>query len=69
MKGLRACPICPKCGSKKFERLDDQNVKVKCLNCANIMPLVLRGYQFTLYWIAFARAQNPPTPDRASVHT
>ena len=39
MKGLRACPICPKCGSKKFERLDDENVKVKCLGCNKIISI------------------------------
>ncbi len=39
MKGLRACPICPKCGSKKFERLDDENVKVRCLNCSKVTTI------------------------------
>ncbi len=39
MKGLRACPICPKCGSKKFERLDTENVKVKCLGCNKVISI------------------------------
>ena len=39
MKGLRACPICPKCGSKKFERLDDNNIKVRCLSCNKIISI------------------------------
>lgn len=40
MKGLRACPICPKCGSKKFERLDDdKKVKVKCRSCNKIIEI------------------------------
>jgi len=39
MKGLRACPICPKCGSKKFERLDDNNIKVRCLSCNKIITI------------------------------
>jgi len=37
MKGLRACPICPKCGSKKFERLDAENLKVRCLSCNKVI--------------------------------
>ena len=37
MKKLRACPICPKCGSKKFERLDDNDVKVRCMSCNKII--------------------------------
>lgn len=39
MKGLRACPICPRCGSKKFERLEDSAVKVKCLTCNKIISI------------------------------
>ncbi|AIF85354.1 hypothetical protein NTE_03325 [Candidatus Nitrososphaera evergladensis SR1] len=37
-KGLRACPICPGCGSKKFriiERDDSAGkVTVECASCA-----------------------------------
>ncbi|MGI0018982.1 MAG: hypothetical protein ACREAY_00770 [Nitrososphaera sp.] len=34
--GLRACPICPRCGSKKFRVIerDDAKVTVECLSCA-----------------------------------
>ncbi len=39
MKKLRACPICSNCGSKKFKRLQDDDVKVKCLSCNNIMTI------------------------------
>ncbi|MEW5840946.1 hypothetical protein [Nitrososphaera sp.] len=39
IKGLRACPVCPGCGGKKFSivrRDDDDNrksVTVECLSC------------------------------------
>ena len=33
MKSARACPICTNCGSKKFERIDSNGVKVRCINC------------------------------------
>lgn len=35
-KGLRACPICPKCGSKKFKVIENskKQVIVECLSCA-----------------------------------
>lgn len=37
-RGLRACPICPSCGSKKFrivDRSDDENkVTVECVSCS-----------------------------------
>ncbi|HEX9845311.1 MAG TPA: hypothetical protein VGA92_02475 [Candidatus Nitrosotenuis sp.] len=40
MKGLRACPICPACGSKKFEKLEDKDhVKVRCLSCNKIISI------------------------------
>ncbi len=39
MKKLRACPICPNCGSKKFERLKDSELKVRCLSCNKIIPI------------------------------
>ena len=36
-RGLRACPICPACGSKKFrivDRSDDgARVTVECVSC------------------------------------
>ncbi|GIU71662.1 MAG: hypothetical protein KatS3mg003_1141 [Candidatus Nitrosocaldaceae archaeon] len=36
---IRACPICPKCGSKKFKRIDsyDNKVIVECLSCMHKM--------------------------------
>ena len=33
MEPARACPICTNCGSKKFERIDSNGVKVRCINC------------------------------------
>jgi hypothetical protein len=35
-KGLRACPICPGCGSKKFRVIEnsEKSVVVQCLSCA-----------------------------------
>lgn len=39
MKKLRACPICPKCGSKKFERLKSGQTKVRCLSCNKIITI------------------------------
>jgi hypothetical protein len=36
-RGLRACPICPGCGGKKFRILDRDDragkVKVECASC------------------------------------
>ena len=34
-KGLRACPICPQCGSKKFRVIENSEKKaiVECLSC------------------------------------
>jgi NADH pyrophosphatase NudC (nudix superfamily) len=39
MKSTRVCPICPECGSKKFERLEDDGVKVQCVNCKKITTI------------------------------
>ncbi len=39
MKKPRACPICPKCGSKKFELLKDVQTKVRCLSCNKIITI------------------------------
>ncbi|HKX81237.1 MAG TPA: hypothetical protein VJL54_03195 [Nitrososphaera sp.] len=35
-RGLRACPICPGCGSKKFRVVENsaERVTVECLSCA-----------------------------------
>jgi uncharacterized Zn finger protein len=37
MEPLRACPICSKCGSKKFIRIPGDLVKVKCRMCGTII--------------------------------
>ena len=39
MKPLRACPICPNCGSKRFERLPGDVVTVKCRSCKKIITI------------------------------
>ena len=39
MKPLRSCPICPKCGSKRFTRLEGDSVRVKCRSCDNIISI------------------------------
>jgi uncharacterized Zn finger protein len=35
-KALRACPICPGCGSRKFKVIENsaRSVVVECLSCA-----------------------------------
>lgn len=34
-KDLRACPVCPACGSKKFRVIEnDEKTVVECLACA-----------------------------------
>jgi len=39
MKPLRACPICTNCGSKKFERISDTPVTVRCKNFDKIIKI------------------------------
>ena len=39
MKPVRACPICPECGSKKFIRIPGENVTVKCRSCDKIIQI------------------------------
>ena len=40
MEPVRACPICPKCGSKRFVRLPgDDTVTVKCRSCNKIIKI------------------------------
>jgi len=41
MRGLRACPVCPECGSKKFKliRNEGSSVVVECLKCAKRMKV------------------------------
>ncbi|MEM2139461.1 MAG: hypothetical protein QXJ74_10470 [Nitrososphaera sp.] len=35
-RGLRACPVCPACGSKKFRIVDrsGEKVTVECVSCS-----------------------------------
>ena len=39
MKPFRSCPICPNCGSKRFERLPGNSVTVKCRACQKIITI------------------------------
>ncbi|MEW6603355.1 MAG: hypothetical protein AB1351_01550 [Thermoproteota archaeon] len=39
-KGLRACPVCPSCGSKKFRVIEnDKKVMVECLSCSRRLSI------------------------------
>jgi ribosomal protein L37AE/L43A len=33
MEKLRACPICPNCGSKKFDKIKAKETIVRCVKC------------------------------------
>ena len=39
MEPARSCPICSKCGSKRFMRLSGEKVTVKCRSCENVMEI------------------------------
>lgn len=39
MEPVRACPICPNCGSKRFIRLPCEKVTVKCRSCEKIIEI------------------------------
>jgi len=39
MKKLRACPICPDCGSKKFEKIKSEETTVKCIRCGKELTI------------------------------
>ena len=39
MEPVRSCPICPKCGSKRFTRLPGDKVLVKCRACDNVIEI------------------------------
>jgi len=39
LKKVRACPICPTCGSKKFERLKAKETMVRCTKCGKELIL------------------------------
>jgi ribosomal protein L37AE/L43A len=36
---IRACPICPGCGSKKFDRIPSEETIVKCTVCGKEITL------------------------------
>jgi hypothetical protein len=41
MQNKRVCPICLKCGTKKFKIIekskDEKVIKIQCLKCLNIL--------------------------------
>ena len=39
MNPARSCPVCTKCGSKKFIRLESNKTKVQCVNCKKIIDI------------------------------
>jgi len=39
MEKLRSCPICPACGSKKFDRLKAEDTIVKCIKCGKELAI------------------------------
>jgi ribosomal protein L37AE/L43A len=39
MEKIRSCPICPRCGSKKFDRLKVKNTVVKCTKCGKQLTI------------------------------
>ena len=39
MNPARSCPVCTKCGSKKFIRLESNKTKVHCVNCKKIIDI------------------------------
>ncbi|HEY3094563.1 MAG TPA: hypothetical protein VGJ42_02270 [Nitrososphaera sp.] len=40
-KGLRACPVCPQCGGKKFRMVEngEKKVVIECLLCARRLSI------------------------------
>ncbi|HEY8140343.1 MAG TPA: hypothetical protein VIE86_04600 [Nitrososphaera sp.] len=40
-KALRACPICPQCGSKKFRVIENSEKRaiVECLSCSKRLSI------------------------------
>jgi Zn ribbon nucleic-acid-binding protein len=40
-KALRACPICPSCGSRKFKMIEnsEKQVIVECVSCAKRLSI------------------------------
>ena len=41
MEKIRACPICPTCGSKKFDRLKAKDTIVRCTKCGKELNIWL----------------------------
>ena len=39
MDKLRSCPICPACGSKKFDRLKERDTVVRCIKCGKELTI------------------------------
>jgi ribosomal protein L37AE/L43A len=39
LESIRSCPICPKCGSKRFVRLSGEKIIVKCRVCDKIIEI------------------------------
>jgi DNA-directed RNA polymerase subunit RPC12/RpoP len=39
MEKIRACPICPNCGYKKFVRVKVDEILLKCVNCGKEIVL------------------------------
>ncbi|HMK33333.1 MAG TPA: hypothetical protein VK431_06895 [Nitrosopumilaceae archaeon] len=39
MEKLRSCPICPVCGSKKFDRLKARDTIVRCVKCGKKLTI------------------------------
>ncbi|NHI02469.1 hypothetical protein DYY67_0508 [Candidatus Nitrosotalea sp. TS] len=39
MEKLRACPICPNCGSRKFDKIKAKDTIVRCVKCGKEMTI------------------------------
>jgi len=39
MTPARSCPICPDCGSKKFQKLPSKQTRVQCVKCKKILEI------------------------------
>ena len=68
MKPLRACPICPKCGSKRFTRIPDESVKVKCRICNTVISIgqiqrkyvnIMTSYIMKIYDLLYHNSNKP----------
>ena len=54
MEPARSCPICPKCGSKRFIRLPGEKVTVKCRSCDNVIEIKFFLNLSVFSWLIFA---------------